>query len=187
MKHWGWAGIWENCSFLLTSLSFKAKKPSAWVLTDTLARSGSGTLAFTWQVFWSARTTLFLVSKKIRAVPFQTREESVNLWVFALHTAGAERWRGAHLFLLRYLAVGSVDLVDHISQQDFLINSTAEFVILGVFAHLQVVSFEGLIHTVVRRERKKNLIDSLWTTQRSTETHWEINSLISSFIKQLTG
>lgn len=40
------------------------------MLTETLARSGSGTLAFTWQVFWSARTTLFLVSKKIRAVPF---------------------------------------------------------------------------------------------------------------------
>lgn len=56
---------------LLTSLSLRAKKPSACVLTDTLARSGSGTLAFTWPVFWSARTTLFFVSKKIRAVPFK--------------------------------------------------------------------------------------------------------------------
>lgn len=60
-----------NCSVFLTSLSFKAKKPSACVLTDTLARSGNGTLAFTWQVFWSARTTLFFVSKKIRAAPFK--------------------------------------------------------------------------------------------------------------------
>lgn len=48
----------------ITSLSLRAKKPSLWVLTDTLARSGSGTLAFTWPVFWSARTKLLLVSRK---------------------------------------------------------------------------------------------------------------------------
>lgn len=55
-----------------------------------------------------------------------------------------------HLLSL-YLAVGSVDLVDHVSQQNLLINSAAELLILGVFTDLQVVSFEGLIHTVVRR------------------------------------
>lgn len=151
--------IWGNCSVLLTSLSFKAKKPSACVLTDTLARSGSGTLAFTWQVFWSARTTLFLVSKKIRAVPFKPEMKALTLLCTRLEQRGEA---GLIFFILGYLAVGSVDLVDHISQQDFLINSTAEFVILGVLAHLQVVSFEGLIHTVVRRRRGGgNLIDSL--------------------------
>lgn len=59
----------------LTSLSLRAKKPSLCVLTDTLARSGRGTLAFTWPVFESARTTFFLVSRKIRAVPFGKREQ----------------------------------------------------------------------------------------------------------------
>lgn len=56
----------------LTSLSLRAKKPSVCVLTDTLARSGSGTLAFTWPVFWSASTTLFFVSRKMRAAPCNT-------------------------------------------------------------------------------------------------------------------
>lgn len=146
------------------------------MLTDTLARSGSGTLAFTWQVFWSARTTLFLVSRKIRAVPFKP-DKTVLTFGFC----SVEGWSGevkvSTSSVLRYLAVGSVDLVDHISQQDFLINSTAEFLVLGIFAHLQVVSSEGLIHTVVRRGKI-----SFCATQRSTETHWEINSRISSFI-----
>lgn len=63
----------------LTSLSFRAKKPSLCVLTDTLARSGRGTLAFTWPVLESARTTFFLVSRKIRAVPFEKkRAETVQ-------------------------------------------------------------------------------------------------------------
>lgn len=60
----------------LTSLSLRAKKPSFCVLTDTLARSGRGTLAFTWPVFWSASTTPFLVSRKIRAVPCKQEPES---------------------------------------------------------------------------------------------------------------
>lgn len=57
----------------LTSFSLRAKKPSLCVLTDTLARSGRGTLAFTWPVFESARKTFFLVSRKIRAVPFEKK------------------------------------------------------------------------------------------------------------------
>lgn len=74
-------------------------------------------------------------------------------------------WSASFVFL--HLAVGSVDLVDHVGQQDFLINSAAEFLIFGVLAHLQVVSFEGLIHAVVRGG---NSLDSLCATQRSTET-----------------
>lgn len=146
----------------LTSLSLRAKKPSACVLTETLARSGSGTLAFTWPVFWSARKTLFFVSKKIRAVPFKSEKQLLTLRCFSNGTR--QKGRRAresgctctrHLVRL-HLAIGSVDFVDHISQQNLLINSTAEFLVLGVFADLQVVSFEGLIHTVV--SGKKRLI-----------------------------
>lgn len=56
-------------------MSLRAKKPSLCVLTDTLARSGRGTLVFTWPVFWSARTTFFLVSRKIRAVPCKPEDK----------------------------------------------------------------------------------------------------------------
>lgn len=65
-------GTWAS----LTSLSLRAKKPSVCVLTDTLAKSGRGTLAFTWPVFWSASTTLFLVSRKMRAAPCSTQTQS---------------------------------------------------------------------------------------------------------------
>ena len=47
---------------------------------------------------------------------------------------------------LAYLAISSVNLINHISQQNLLIHCTAEFLILGVLADLQVVSFEGLTH-----------------------------------------
>lgn len=87
-------------------------------------------------------------------------------------------------FFLLYLSIGSVDLVDHISQQDFLINNTAEFLILGVFADLQVVSFEGLIHTVMGGEGGSINCVHLRGVLR---LHWEIKLLISSFIKRLTG
>lgn len=45
-----------------------------------------------------------------------------------------------------YLAVGPVDLVDHVGQQDLLIDGAVELLVLGVLADLQVVSFEGLVH-----------------------------------------
>lgn len=56
-------------AFSLTSLSLSAKKPSFCVLTDTLARSGRATLAFTWPVFWSASSTFFFVSSRMRLAP----------------------------------------------------------------------------------------------------------------------
>lgn len=48
---------------------------------------------------------------------------------------------------LSYLAISSVNLVNHISQQNLLIHGTVELLILGVLAYLQVVSLEGLAHT----------------------------------------
>lgn len=47
---------------------------------------------------------------------------------------------------LSYLAIGPVNLVDHVSQQHLLLHSAAQFLIFGVLADLQVVSFEGLAH-----------------------------------------
>lgn len=48
---------------------------------------------------------------------------------------------------LPYLSIGPVNLVDHISQQHLVIHRAVEFLILGVLADLQVVSFKGLAHT----------------------------------------
>lgn len=64
---------------LLTSLSLRAKKPSVCVLVDTLARSVRGTLAFSCPVFWSARTTFFLVNRKSRGDPCKHRNTGVIL------------------------------------------------------------------------------------------------------------
>lgn len=55
---------------------------------------------------------------------------------------------------LSYLAIGPVNLVNHISQQNLLIHGTVEFLIFGVLADLQVVSFEGLVHTEAQTETK---------------------------------
>lgn len=55
-----------------------------------------------------------------------------------------------------YLAISSVDLVNHISQQDLLIHGIAELLVLGVLAYLQVVSLEGLAHTE-NKDRKRHL------------------------------
>lgn len=48
---------------------------------------------------------------------------------------------------ISYLAIGPVNLINYISEQNLLIHSTVEFLILGVLADLQVVPFEGLAHT----------------------------------------
>lgn len=45
------------------------------------------------------------------------------------------------------LAIRPVNLVDHVGQQDLLVHSTVEFLIFGVLADLQVISFERLTHT----------------------------------------
>lgn len=53
-----------------------------------------------------------------------------------------------------YLAIGPVNLVDHVGQQDLLFHSAVEFLIFGVLADLQVVSFEGLAYA----EPKNNTV-----------------------------
>lgn len=58
--------------------------------------------------------------------------------------------------IFSYLPVGSVNLVDHISQQDLFFHCAVEFLIFGVLADLQVVSFERLVHA----EREKGKIDA---------------------------
>lgn len=56
---------------------------------------------------------------------------------------------------ISYLAIGPVNLINYISQQNLLIHSIVEFLILGVLADLQVVSFEGLAHTETKMVSKK--------------------------------
>lgn len=54
-----------------------------------------------------------------------------------------------------YLAVGPVNLVDHISQQNLLIHSAVEFLIFRVLADLQVVTFEGLAHAETKTQSQR--------------------------------
>lgn len=55
------------------------------------------------------------------------------------------------------LAIRPVNLVDHVGQQDLLVHSTVEFLIFGVLADLQVISFERLTHTDTIQENKTPL------------------------------
>lgn len=51
---------------------------------------------------------------------------------------------------LSYLAVGPVNLVDHVSKQNLFLHGAVEFLVLGVLADLKVVSFEGLAHAEIK-------------------------------------
>lgn len=166
----------------LTSLSLRAKKPSACVLTDTLARSGSGTLAFNWPVFWSARTTAFLVSKKIRAVPCKSEQNHFALHCYTIYYALIFKFPFQHVSLISYLAIGSVNLVDYISKQDLLIDDTVELLIFGVLADLQVVTSEGLVHA--RREKNTYFLITHTVQELCHHLYWLNNLCICSFIKQ---
>lgn len=88
-------------------------------------------------------------------------------------------------FDLRYLAVGPVDLVDHIGQQDLLLHSAAEFLIFGVLAHLQVVSFEGLVHAAVEEGEKGLSTGCQRRRAAPRRRRWETDSLITSLIEGL--
>lgn len=45
--------------------------------------------------------------------------------------------------------------IDHISQQNLLIHSAVEFLIFGVLADLQVVTFEGLAHAETKTQSQR--------------------------------
>lgn len=74
-----------------------------------------------------------------------------------------------------YLAIGPVNLVDHISQQNLLLHSAVEFLILGVLADLQVVSLEGLVHAEIKQRRQRY--------SQCKDIHSEMYSLHHSFIE----
>ena len=46
-----------------------------------------------------------------------------------------------------HLAVGSVDLVDYVCQQDFLLHGAGGRLVRGVRVELHVVTFERVTHT----------------------------------------
>lgn len=52
------------------------------------------------------------------------------------------------------LAIGSVDLIDDVGQEDLLLHHTVELLVLGVLVDLQVVTFEWLAHTGGREKVK---------------------------------
>ena len=59
-----------------------------------------------------------------------------------------------------HLAVGSVDLVDYVCQQDFLLHGAVQLLVLGVLVDLHVVTFERLTHTA-QHKRSHHVKDIL--------------------------
>lgn len=84
---------------------------------------------------------------------------------------------------LSYLAVSPVNLVDHVSEQNLLLHSTVEFLVLRVLADLKVVSFEGLAHAEIKRRQ----VSYLYTHITPAHLYHEINITAPVGFRYLLG